>query len=85
MDATNPPSAGSNVEKPSLILNEVMLGLPNPYHDLHWMLMGHHRTAWEINYKKKLFNHEDDKKFITLRLVDIIEVYKNEWLGMQIM
>jgi hypothetical protein len=49
------------------------------------MLMGQPRTAWEINYEKKLFNHEDDQKLIALRLADIIEVYKNEWLGIQIM
>jgi hypothetical protein len=49
------------------------------------MLMGYPCTSWEINYEKELFNHEDDQKFIALRLADIMEVYKNEWLGIQIM
>jgi hypothetical protein len=59
-DAAKAPSVGSNVERPPLIPNEIMSGLPKPYHDLHRMLMGQPRTAWEMNYEKKLFNHEDD-------------------------
>jgi hypothetical protein len=43
-----------------MIPDEVMFELPKPYHDLHQMLMGLLRTAWEINYENGLFNHEDD-------------------------
>jgi hypothetical protein len=78
-------SAGSNVERPPMILDKVMSGLPKPYHDLHRMLMGQPRTSWEINYENGLFNHEDDQNLIALRLADIMEVYKNEWLDIQIM
>jgi hypothetical protein len=77
--------AGSNVERPPMILNKVMSELPKPYHDLHRMLMGQPRTSWEINYEKGVFNHEDDQKLTALKLTDIMEVYKNEWLGIQIM
>jgi hypothetical protein len=84
-DAAKAPSAGSNIERPPMIPDEVMSGLPKTYHDLHRMLMGQPCTAWEINYKKWLFNHEDDQKLIALRLANIMEVYKNEWLGIQIM
>jgi hypothetical protein len=70
---------------PPMIPDKVMSGLAKPYHDLHGMLMGQLRTSWEINYEKGFFNHENDQKFIALRLTDIMEVYKNEWLGIQIM
>jgi hypothetical protein len=55
-DAAKAPSAGSNVERPPMILDEVMFGLSKPYHDLHRMLMGQPRTFWEINYEKKGFS-----------------------------
>jgi hypothetical protein len=84
-DAAKAPSAGSNVERPLMIPDKVMSELPMPYHYLHRMLMGHPRTSWEINYENGFFNHEDDQKLIALRLADIMEVYKNEWLGIQIM
>jgi hypothetical protein len=84
-DVAKALSAGSNVEMPPMIPDKIMSKLPKPYHDLHRMLMGQPHTSWEINYEKGFFNHKDDQKLIALRLTNIMEVYKNEWLGIQIM
>ena len=76
------PSAGSGFEKPPLVADAVMAGLPQVYHTLHQRMMEQPSKSWSIGCPVDLFNNRGDGSTqITLDVADVVQFFKKEWVS----
>ena len=80
------PSAGSSFERPPLVEDAVMAGLPPPYHNLHQRMMEQPSKSWSVGCPADLFNNRlGGSTQINLDVADVVQFYKKQWLSSAIL